>query len=104
MAEPITSAIDFLRLIKNEKEVLVKFEKKDGSLRLMKCTLDFTRIPQEKKPKSVDLAKILTKIQKSKILSVFDLEKQEWRTIPFNKLEFLQTPSNKKIYMLQKLK
>ena len=33
MAEPITSAIDFLRLIKNEKEVLVKFEKKDGSLR-----------------------------------------------------------------------
>ena len=104
MAEIVTSAIDFLRLIKNEKEVLVKFEKKDGSMRLMKCTLDFTKIPKEKKPKGVDLAKILSKIQKSKILSVFDTEKQEWRSVPFDRLEFLQTPSNRKTYILKKLK
>ena len=104
MPETVTSAIDFLKLIKNEKEVLVKFEKKDGSLRLMKCTLDFTKIPKEKLPKGVDLTKILSKIQKNKILSVFDLEKQDWRSVPFDRLEFLQTPSNKKIYMLQKLK
>lgn len=104
MAETITSAIEFLKLIKKEKEVVVQFEKKDGTLRLMKCTLDFTRIPKDKKPKGVDLVKILGKIQKSKILSVFDLEKQEWRSIPFERLEFLQTPSDKKLYMLQKLK
>lgn len=49
MAEIVTTAIDFLKLIKDEKEVLVKFEKKDGSMRLMKCTLDFAKIPKEKK-------------------------------------------------------
>jgi len=104
MAETVTSAIEFLKLIKNEKEVLVKFEKKDGTLRTMKCTLDFDKIPKEKKPKGVDLIKILMRIQKSKILSVFDLEKQDWRSIPFEKLDFLQTPSNNKIYKLSKLK
>ena len=104
MAETVTSAIDFLKLIKDEKEVIVKFEKKDRSMRLMKCTLDFDRIPKDKKPKGVDLIKILTKIQKTKILSVFDLEKQDWRSVPFERLEYMQTQSNKKMYMLQKLK
>jgi len=104
MAETVTSAIEFLKLIKDEKEVLVKFEKKDGSTRLMKCTLDFTKIPKEKKPKGVDLTKILSKINKSKILSVFDIEKQDWRSVPFERLEFLQTPSNKKVYKLERLK
>lgn len=104
MAETLTSAIDFLKLIKNEKEVSVQFIKKDGSTRVMKCTLDFDRIPKDKKPKGIDLPKILTKIQSSKILSVFDLEKQDWRSVPFDRLEFLKTPSNKKVYMLKKLK
>ena len=104
MAETLTSAIEFLKLIKSEESVNVKFIKKDGTERLMKCTLDFTKIPRDKKPQGVDLTKILLKIQKSKILSVFDLEKQDWRSIPFDKLEYLQTPSNKKVYMLKKLK
>ena len=53
MAETVTSTIEFLKLIKDEKEVIVKFEKKDGSMRLMKCTLDFNRIPKDKKPKGI---------------------------------------------------
>ena len=103
MTQELTSAIDFLKIIKEEKNVLVHFEKKDGTLRLMKCTLDFNQIPKEKKPKGVDLAKILSKIQKSKTLSVFDIEKQDWRSIPFDRLEFLQTKDNK-LYKIQKLK
>ena len=99
MSETITSAIDFLRIIQMEKEVYVKFTKKDNTIRLMKCTLDFTKIPEDKRPRSVDLRKILTKIQKSKILSVFDLEKNEWRSIPFEKVEFLIT-TNKKMYRI----
>lgn len=101
--ETITSAIHFLKLIKAEKEVFVKFEKKDGSLRLMKCTLDFEQIPIEKKPKGINLEKILTKIQKSKILSVFDLEKKDWRSVPFERLEYMIT-SKKKMYKIDKLK
>lgn len=99
MSETITSAIDFLKIIQIEKEVYVKFVKKDNTIRLMKCTLDFTKIPVDKRPRSVDLGKILTKIQKSKILSVFDLEKNEWRSIPFEKVEFLIT-SKKKMYRI----
>ena len=69
----------------------------------MKCTLDFTRIPKDKRPKGIDLVKILVKIQKSKTLSVFDLEKQDWRSIPFERLEYLRTKSNNKVYKLQRL-
>ena len=101
--ESITSAIDFLKIIKSEKKVTVKFEKKDGTIRLMECTLDFDQISKEKKPKGVNLMQILSKIQKSKILSVFDLGKQEWRSVPFDRLEYIETPS-KKIYKIGKLK
>ena len=80
MSETITSAIDFLRIIQMEKEVYVKFVKKDNTIRLMKCTLDFTKIPQDKRPKSVDLRKILTKIEKSKMLFIRD--NSVW-TLPF---------------------
>jgi hypothetical protein len=102
--ETLTSALEFLKKIKEEEQVNVKFIKKDGTERLMKCTLDFTKIPKEKKPKGIDLTKILSKIQKSKILSVYDLEKQDWRSVPFDRLEYMQTPSNKKVYMIKKLK
>jgi hypothetical protein len=102
-SESISSAIDFLKIVKSEKELTVQFEKKDGTQRLMKCTLDFNRIPKEKKPKGVDLTKILSKIQKSKILSVFDLEKQDWRSVPFDRLEYVITPS-KKMYKINRLK
>lgn len=101
--ETLTSAIDFLKIIKAEKELQVQFEKKDGSMRLMKCTLDFNQIPKEKKPKGIDLTKILAKIQKSKILSVFDLEKKDWRSVPFDRLEYVMTPS-KKVYKIDRLK
>ena len=96
--ETVSNAIEFLQLIRLEKEV------EDGTIRRMHCTLDFNKIPKEKRPKGVDLIKILKKIQSSKILSVYDLEKQDWRSIPFERLDYLKTKSNNKIYKLAKLK
>jgi hypothetical protein len=104
MAEVLSSAIDFLRIIKAEEIVKVGFIKKDGTQRTMKCTLDFTKIPESKKPKGIDIVKILTKINKSKILAVYDIEKKDWRSVPFDRLEFLETPSNNKVYKLNRLK
>lgn len=104
MAESISNAIDFLKLIRTEREVEVQFVKKDGTIRRMRCTLDFSIIPTDKKPKGVDPIKILKKIQDSKSLSVYDLEKEDWRTIPFERLEYLKTKSNNKIYKVVKLK
>lgn len=100
--ETISDAIDFLKIVKTEKEVIVKFIKKDGTVRLMRATLDFSLIPRDKRPKSVDLPKILNKIQKSKILSIFDLDKNEWRSVPFDRLEYVKT-SQRKVYKLGKI-
>ena len=98
--EEITSAIDFLTKIRNEEEVTIKFIKADGTNRIMRCTLDFDKIPRGQKPKKVDLPKILKLLNTNKILHVFDLDKQAWRSIPFLKSEWLETTS-KKVYKIK---
>jgi len=91
----ITNVIDFLDRIRKEDVVNIKFRKKDGSVRVMKCTLNFERIPKPDHPKSVDLPKILKLISKSKILHVYDLDKMGWRSVPFETTDWLETPKMK---------
>lgn len=98
----ISNAIDFLKRISEEDIVTVKFTKKDGTDRIMKCTLNFNRIPKESRPNGVKLIDILKKIQKNKILSVFDLEKMGWRSIPFERTEWLKVDN--RTYSIQKIK
>jgi len=96
MAEDvITNVIDFLERIRKEDVVNIKFRKKDGSVRVMKCTLNFERIPKPDRPKSVDLPRILKLISKSKILHVYDLDKKGWRSVPFETTDWLETPKMK---------
>jgi hypothetical protein len=90
----ITSAIDFLRKLRVEDFVTIKFLKQDGSIRLMKCSLNFNRIPIEYRPKKVDLAQILKLIDENGILHVFDLEKEAWRSVPFDRVEWMKTSRN----------
>jgi hypothetical protein len=89
----IDNAIEFWNIIRDEKIVTIKFEKKsDGSTRIMKCTLDFTIIPKKDHPdKNINLPKILKLMQRSKIIHVYDLEKKGWRSVPFDKVEYLKT-------------
>jgi len=101
VADVITSAIEFLDKIKVEKMVIVKFIKKDGTDRTMHCTLDFSKIPKDKHPKGIDLPKILKLINNSHILKVYDLEKNDWRSVPFDRVDYLVTPSNKKAYRIK---
>ena len=63
---------------------LVKFTKQDGSDREMFCTLLENKIPQEKKPKNVK------KSENFDILSVFDLEKQDWRSFRVDSLKSIR--------------
>ncbi len=86
----ITDAIEFLEKIKKENEVNIQFRKKDNSLRNMRCTLDFSRIPKHKQPKGFDFAKALKLISINQILHVFDLNKQEWRSVPFDRVIYLE--------------
>ena len=83
----ITSAIEFWEKLDNDGEGKVKFLKKDGTIRIMKCTLDFTRIPKSKYPKSFNMSKVLKLMQASGIINVFDLEKKDWRSVPFKEVD-----------------
>ena len=99
--DEITSAIDFLQKISTEDVVFIKFTKKDGSDRIMRCTLNFARIPKEMRPKGVSLKDILTQIKKNKILRVFDIEKIGWRSVPFDRTSWLKTDN--KTYSIKKV-
>ena len=61
--------------------VALEFTKSDGSDRKMCCTLLESEIPQEKKPKNTG------KRENAKVLSVFDLEKQDWRSFKMESLK-----------------
>jgi len=87
----IKTAVEFLERIKAEDEVTVKFRKKNNEERIMRCTLNFGKIPKEKHPKDVNLAKILKLIDQYKIIHVYDLDKNDWRSVPFDRTEWLKT-------------
>ncbi len=60
MAEDqIRNAVKFWETLYKAKEGTVRFRKKDGNARTMKCTLDFNKIPKQHHPKNVNIAKIL---------------------------------------------
>ena len=99
----ITSAIQFWHKLNKEKEVVVKFTKKDGQIRVMRCTLDFTKVPKADRPKNVDISKILNLLQNSGIMHVYDLDKKGWRSVPFARVEYLRTRDNKQ-YKIQPMK
>lgn len=87
----ITSAIDFWNTLYSAGEATVKFTKKtDGTIRIMKCTLDFKLIPKDKHPKQVNMSKILTLLQTAGIIHVYDLEKKDWRSVPFQNVDWLE--------------
>lgn len=68
-----------LRSALQQEVVSVRFTKADGSKRLMKCTTDFNRIPEDKQP--VNAADSADEVwqRDPKLFKVFDLDKNDWR-------------------------
>jgi len=97
----IDNAVDFLEKIRKEDEVTIKFIKKNGDERVMKCTLNFDKIPSRHKPKDVSIANIMKNIRIHKLVNVYDLEKNDWRSVPFDRAEWLETPSNNLRYTIK---
>jgi len=91
---------DFFGRLRESEKAVIKFRKKDGSLRIMNCTLNFKMIPKDKRPKEINVPKIIKQVRKDKILRVFDLDNLEWRSIPFDRMEwvdFIENENNKEI-------
>ena len=87
---------DWVRSLLQKGTVTVTFVKADGAVRDMKCTLDWEQIPQDKQPKGdVPVEKLMeTKKRKEPDphgLRVFDVEKQEWRSFRFDRLQKITT-------------
>jgi hypothetical protein len=101
MEQEIKDPIDFLNLLSRNDYTNVKFMKKDGTERIMKCTLNFKNIPNEYKPKKVDVPKILNLLRKNKIVRVFDIEFYGWRSVSFDRTIWIETP-NQKRYQIKK--
>jgi len=90
----LQNAIEFYQKIKAEDEVTVKFRKINGEERTMRCTLDFSKIPNNQKPKDVNMAKIFKLVQDHGMVHVYDLDKKDWRTVPFARSEWIETSNN----------
>lgn len=69
-----------IRQLLNSSIVNVKFEKRDGSTREMRCTTNPLLIPEGKEPKNIHLT------VNSDQVRVFDLDKGEWRSFNMNNL------------------
>jgi len=102
VADLIDDVIDFWDKIINNDIIKVKFIKKDGSTRIMRGTLNFKRIPREQQPKDFSLPKVLKLVRSSGIVHIFDLDKNEWRSIPFRQVEWLETPQQRYSINLEK--
>jgi predicted transcriptional regulator len=68
---------EYLKEELHSKELEIKFFKKDGSLRIMRCTRDFNRIDEEHHPKN-------TMKENEDSIRVFDLDKNAWRSFRLN--------------------
>ena len=73
----MTTKDDLVKLLK-EKVVTIKFEKTDGSLRKMVCTLAKDYLPSIED--SIENTEKKTKKENSNVLPVWDLEKAAWRS------------------------
>jgi len=95
----IESIIELYEHIQKD-EVVLQFEKKDKSIRQMRCTLNYDIIPEGHRINTVDMSKILKLIKNSRLIHVYDLDNNGWRSVPFERTEWLET-SNKKKYDVQ---
>ena len=72
---------DWLRGLLKGGKISVTFEKKDGTIRAMNCTLNEQMIPTEKTPKGSG------KAQSKESIAVFDLDIGDWRSFRFESVK-----------------
>lgn len=66
----------------HETEITVTFFKTSGEERTMRCTLEESKIPADKQPKGTSTKKI-----SDATISVFDLDKNDWRSFRFESIK-----------------
>jgi hypothetical protein len=95
---------DWIRLLLQKTAARIDFVKSDGTVRQMHCTLDHDQIPQStakpiKSPSSTTVAESIELVKPRKppsdeTLRVYDLDKQEWRSFRFDRLQNITVDVN----------
>jgi hypothetical protein len=83
-----------------EGHVKVVFTKKDGSERTMICTKQLALIPEAKHPKhkpvenstDMQVTEMETQDRDPHIITVFDVEKQDWRSFRYTTIKSIDYP------------
>lgn len=91
---------DALRQELREGRVVVEFTKKDGTQRVMECTLNGTLIPTEQHPKkkpaqsnwdTMEVHPFEAIITDPNLFKVYDLDKHAWRSFRYESLTNVDT-------------
>ena len=74
------------------ESVSVTFTKADGSERTMLCTKMVSKIPEAHQPKTDKVVKLDENgnVIETDLITVYDLEKQGWRSFNFSKVKSIQ--------------
>ena len=72
---------DRLKTIMREQEIKITFTKKDGTERVMRCTLDPNKLPvhETNTDNPIDFPETKRKVS-TETMAVFDLDAQGWRS------------------------
>ena len=76
----------------NTEAVSVTFTKADGSERTMLCTKMISKIPETQHPKTDKVVKLDENgnVIETDLVTVYDLEKEGWRSFNFSKIKSIQ--------------
>ena len=76
----------------NTEAVSVTFTKADGSERTMLCTKMISKIPEAQHPKTDKVVKLDENgnVIETDLVTVYDLEKEGWRSFNFSKIKSIQ--------------
>jgi hypothetical protein len=90
---------DWIKSLLQKDTVTITFVKADGSLRDMQCTLNWDAIPMDKHPGQPSIDGLVREGKERKqpdehSLRVFDVEKQEWRSFRFDRLQKVSATLN----------
>ena len=82
---------ELLEKLQNES-VSVIFTKADGSERTMLCTKMISKIPEAQHPRTDKVVKLDENgnVVESDLITVFDLEKEGWRSFNFTKVKSIE--------------
>ena len=76
------------KFLREEDEVLVTFKKKDGTDRLMKCSLKSGVVPPATKADPASQTKVRT--VSDEVCVVYDVEKEGWRSFRWDSVQLVE--------------